>query len=75
MTFAVLPCAVSIDRSDGDEGAARIDILEELRLNSKDLHEQSRQAVERAKARTASARSIVELVRVERNEHRANKNR
>jgi hypothetical protein len=75
MTFAVLPCAVSIDRSDGDSGAVRIDILEELRLNTKDLREQSRQAIERAKTRTASARSTVELARAERNERRANKNR
>jgi hypothetical protein len=52
-----------------------MDILEGLRLNTKDLHELSRQAIERAKARTAAARSTVELVRAERNERTANKNR
>ena len=41
---------MAIDREDQDEREARIDmILEELRLNTEDMHELARQARERAR--------------------------
>lgn len=48
-----------IDRDDRDERIARIDmLLEELRLNTDDLHELAKQARERAKLTMIKAHDV-----------------
>jgi hypothetical protein len=57
---------MAIPRDQAEERAVRIDqILEELRLNTEDLHELAKQAVERARRTLRSVQSTVEKVREE----------
>jgi hypothetical protein len=50
---------------------ARIDkLLEELRLNIQDLHELSKEAVERAKAATQDAKQVTERSKAQRERRR-----
>jgi hypothetical protein len=66
---------MAITRDEDEERAARIDqILEELRLNSEDLHELAKQAVERARGTVRSAQSTVEKLQGERTVRKAGRN-
>ena len=57
---------MAVTRDHDEERAARIDqILEELRLNTEDLHELARQAVDRARGTVRAVQSTVGKVRVE----------
>ena len=57
---------MAVTRDHDEERAARIDqILEELRLNTEDLHELARQAVNRARGTVRAVQSTVGKVRVE----------
>ena len=57
---------MAIARDQDAERAVRIDqILEALRLNTEDLHEFAKQAVERARATVCGVQSTVEKVREE----------
>jgi hypothetical protein len=52
------------DRHDAEDRKARIDqILEELRLNTEDLHELAKQASERARQTILESRSVVAKAR------------
>ena len=57
---------MAVTRDHDEERAARIDqILEELRLNTEDLHELARQAVDRARGTVRAVQSTVGRVRGE----------
>ena len=57
---------MAVTRDHDEERAARIDqILEELRLNTEDLHELARQAVDRARGTVRAVQSTVGKVRME----------
>ena len=67
---------MAITRDQNEERAARIDqILEELRLNTEDLHELAKRAVERARETRRALRNTVAVARRRRAERRARKKR
>ena len=56
--------AVPLQRDEAEERAARIDMIcEELRLNTEDLHELAKQAVERARKTAEESRATVTKAR------------
>jgi hypothetical protein len=66
---------VATNRPD-DEREARIDvILEELRLNTQDLHELAAQAAVRARETRRRARATVDSVRAQQGSRKAEKKR
>jgi hypothetical protein len=67
---------MAVSRDHDEERAARIDqILEELRLNTEDLHELARQAVNRARGTVRAVQSTVGKVREEQAARKAGKRR
>jgi hypothetical protein len=67
---------MAIARDQDEERAARIDqILEELRLNTEDLHELAKQAVERARGTLRSVQSTIGKVREEQAARKVGKER
>jgi len=67
---------MAVTRDHDEERAARIDqILEELRLNTEDLRELARQAVDRARGTVRAVQSTVGKVRGERAARKASTSR
>ena len=59
--------AMPLERDEAEERAARIDMIcEELRLNTEDLHELAKQAVERARKTAEESRATLTKARAVR---------